>query len=221
MLRSLNSPDALASLTQDEEVEFVRQLKAHDSEAFRILVERTQSRVFSIIYRILRGGNDAEDISQQVFVRIFKSIENFDHRGSLVAWVSKIAVNECYSYFRARRAKPLTLVGDLTQSEEFKFEERSSTMASQGVAADVQMARRQMAETLLCSIGEEDRALIVLKEIEGLSIDEISAAIGIKPGAVKTRLFRIRQKMLRTADKRHMRQSGGFLLTGKPIQAYA
>src|SRR4051812_27259988 len=81
-----------------DEAALVRRVQAGDEMAFRDIVERHQSKVFSIIYGILRNRNDAEDIAQQVFAKVYFSIRNFDFRSSLLTWIYKITVNECYDY---------------------------------------------------------------------------------------------------------------------------
>ena len=88
-----------------EEAALVRRVQAKDEMAFREIVERYQTKVFSIIYGILRNRNDAEDIAQQVFAKIYFSIKNFDFRSSLLTWIYKITVNECYDYL-AEEAGP-------------------------------------------------------------------------------------------------------------------
>jgi RNA polymerase sigma-70 factor (ECF subfamily) len=85
-----------------EEAALVRRVQAQDEMAFREVVERYQAKVFSIIYGILRNRNDAEDIAQQVFAKIYFSIKNFDFRSSLLTWIYKITVNECYDYLRKK-----------------------------------------------------------------------------------------------------------------------
>src|SRR5579872_1646760 len=79
-----------------EEAALVRRVQARDELAFREIVDRYQAKVFSIIYGILRNHNDAEDIAQQVFSKVYFSIRNFDFRSSLLTWIYKITVNECY-----------------------------------------------------------------------------------------------------------------------------
>jgi RNA polymerase sigma-70 factor (ECF subfamily) len=86
-----------------EEATLVRRVQARDEIAFREIVERYQAKVFSIIYGILRNRNDAEDIAQQTFAKIYFSIRNFDSRSSLLTWIHRIAVNECYDYLRKRK----------------------------------------------------------------------------------------------------------------------
>src|SRR5271156_5125665 len=78
-----------------EEAALVRRVQARDDIAFREIIERYQAKVFSIIYGILRNHNDAEDIAQQVFSKVYFSIRNFDFRSSLLTWIYKITVNEC------------------------------------------------------------------------------------------------------------------------------
>src|SRR5271155_2614714 len=95
-----------------EEAALVRRVQAGDQLAFREIVERYQSKVFSIIYGILRNHNDAEDIAQQVFAKVYFSIRNFDFRSSLLTWIYKITVNECYDYLRKKRVRKLVYESD-------------------------------------------------------------------------------------------------------------
>ena len=85
-----------------EEAALVRRIQARDEIAFREIVERYQAKVFSIIHGILRNHNDAEDIAQQVFAKIYFSITNFDFRSSLLTWIYKITVNEMLTTTCAR-----------------------------------------------------------------------------------------------------------------------
>ena len=97
-----------------EESALVKRVQARDEIAFREIVERYQAKVFSIIYGILRNRNDAEDIAQQVFAKIYFSIQNFDFRSSLLTWIYKITVNECYDYLRKKRVRKLVYESDFS-----------------------------------------------------------------------------------------------------------
>src|ERR1700757_4560245 len=105
-----------------EEAALVRRVQARDEFAFREIVERYQSKVFSIIYGILRNHNDAEDIAQQVFAKIYFSIRNFDFRSSLLTWIYKITVNECYDYLRKKRVRRLVYESDFSLEESQRME---------------------------------------------------------------------------------------------------
>jgi DNA-directed RNA polymerase specialized sigma subunit, sigma24 homolog len=113
---SLQVKETVDHRTSDE-AELVRRVQAGDEGAFREIVERYQSKVFSIIYGILRNHNDAEDIAQQVFAKVFFSIKSFDFRSSLLTWIYKITVNECYDYLRKRKVRKLVYESDFTEEE--------------------------------------------------------------------------------------------------------
>src|SRR5262249_48811219 len=87
------------------ELELVQRVKSGDQGAFRTVVERYQTKVFSMIYRILRNREDTEDTAQVVFTKVYFAIEGFDCRSPLLTWIYKIALNECYSHLRKRRMK--------------------------------------------------------------------------------------------------------------------
>src|SRR5580698_9813644 len=105
-----------------EEAALVRRVQAGDQLAFREIVERYQSKVFSIIYGILRNHNDAEDIAQQVFAKVYFSIRNFDFRSSVLTWVYKITVNECYDYLRKKRVRKLVYESDFSVEDAQRLE---------------------------------------------------------------------------------------------------
>src|SRR6516162_7581751 len=105
-----------------DEAALVRRVQAKDDLAFREIVERYQAKVFSIIYGILRNRNDAEDIAQQVFAKIYFSIKNFDFRSSLLTWIYKITVKECYDYLRKKRVRKLVYESEFTAEESLRLE---------------------------------------------------------------------------------------------------
>ena len=95
----------------------VSRAQAGDEAAFREIVERYQSKVFSIIHGIVRQRNDVEDIAQQVFAKVYLSIKSFDFRSSLITWIYKITVNECFDYLRKRKVRKLVYESDLSEDE--------------------------------------------------------------------------------------------------------
>src|SRR5215469_7699407 len=95
----------------------VQRAQAGDESAFREIVERYQSKVFSIIHGIVRQRNDVEDIAQQVFAKVYLSIRNFDFRSSLITWIYKITVNECFDYLRKRKVRKLVYESDMSEDE--------------------------------------------------------------------------------------------------------
>lgn len=168
--------------------------------AFREIVDRYEAKVFSIIYGILRNRNDAEDIAQQVFAKIYFSIKNFDFRSSLLTWIYKITVNECYDYLRKRRVRKLVYESDFTVEESLRLE-NSEPATDQAPAVDQQLAQRDLIIKLLEKVSDEDRMLILLKEVEGHSVEELSEMTGMNENTIKVKLFRARQKLVKAAER--------------------
>ena len=183
-----------------DEAALVRRVQAGDELAFRELVERYQAKIFSIIYGILRNHNDAEDIAQQVFSKIYFSIRNFDFRSSLLTWIYKITVNECYDYLRKKRVRRLVYESDFS-AEESQRMDASEPAVDPAPLADTRLAQRDLAVKLLSKVSEEDRSLILLKEVEGHSVEELAQMTGMNENTIKVKLFRTRQKLLKAAQR--------------------
>ncbi len=183
-----------------DEAALVRRVQDRDELAFREMVGRYQSKVFSIIFGILRNHNDAEDISQQVFAKIYFSIKNFDFRSSLLTWIYKITVNECYDYLRKKRVRKLVYESDFSE-EDTRRMENSDAVVDRERPMDVALAQRDLVLKLLKKLSAEDRTMILLKEVEGYSVEELSQVSGLNENTIKVKLFRARQKLLKAAQR--------------------
>ncbi len=183
-----------------EEAELVRRVQARDEVAFREIVERYQSKVFSIIFGILRNRNDAEDIAQQVFAKVYFSIGNFDFRSSLLTWIYKITVNECYDYLRKKKVRKLVYESDFTEEDALRMENSEPAAATEPLV-ETRLAQRDLVVKLLSKVSAEDRKLILLKEVEGHSVEELAEMTGMNENTIKVKLFRARQKLLKAAQR--------------------
>jgi len=191
---------AKVDANREEEAALVRRVQNGDEMAFRELVERFQSKVFSIIYGILRNRNDAEDIAQQVFAKVYFSIRNFDFRSSLLTWIYKITVNECYDYLRKRKVRKLVYESDFSE-DDAQMMEHSSVAIDPNMPIDESLAQRDLAVKLLGKISEEDRNLLLLKEVDGHSVEELAGMTGMNENTIKVKLFRARQKLVKAAQR--------------------
>jgi RNA polymerase sigma-70 factor (ECF subfamily) len=183
-----------------EEAALVRRVQARDEIAFREIVDQYQAKVFSIIYGILRNRNDAEDIAQQVFTKIYFSIRDFDSRSSLLTWIYRITVNECYDYLRKRKVRKLVYESDFS-AEEVQHQETSNAVVDPVAPVDRQLAQHDLVVRLLATVSEQDRSLILLKEVEGYSVGELAAMTGLNGNTIKVKLFRTRHKLLKAARR--------------------
>jgi len=183
-----------------QEGALVRRAQSGDEAAFREIVERYQSKVFSIIHGIVRQRNDVEDIAQQVFAKVYFSIRNFDFRSSLITWIYKITVNECFDYLRKKKVRKLVYESDLSE-DEVRRVENSEPPVDRQPATDVNLARRDYVFKLLTRVSEEERTLLLLKEVEGHSVEELAEMTGMNENTIKVKLFRARQKLVKAAQR--------------------
>jgi RNA polymerase sigma-70 factor (ECF subfamily) len=191
-------PAARFGVVHDREL--VRSAQADDKEAFEELIRRHVQRVFAVAGRILRKREDVEDIAQQVFVKAYFSLKRFDQRAAFSTWLYKITVNECWDLLRKKKVRPLLYESDLSE------EQAHQVLASKekgGTGPDIsdQLGDRQRVERLLEGLDERDRLMLILKEVEGFTIEEIAETMGLNANTVKVRLFRARQRILSRSRK--------------------
>jgi RNA polymerase sigma-70 factor (ECF subfamily) len=186
---------ALSKGGAQDERELVRMAQNGTVEAFEELVRRHQQRVFAVVTRILRRREDVEDVSQQVFLKAYVSIRRFDMRSAFSTWLYKIAVNECWDSLRKKKVRPLVYESDLSEEQVQLLD--SYGQADRGPSGhDQQVEARDLAERLLSALSEEDREILLLKEVEGLSVQEIAEIFKLNVNTVKVRMFRARANMM-------------------------
>lgn len=178
----------------------VRRAQSGDESAFQEIVERYQSKVFSIIHGIVRQRNDVEDIAQQVFTKIYFSMRNFDFRSSLITWVYKITVNECFDYLRKKKVRKLVYESDMSEDEARRVE-NSDNGNNRSARADMKLARRDYVVKLLERVSGEERDLLILKEVEGYSVEEMATRLKMNENTIKVKLFRARQKLVKASQR--------------------
>ena len=191
----------VASGPRAEESACIHRAQQGDTAAFEVLVRAHQKRVLSIVAGILRWNEDVEDIGQQVFLKVFLALKRFDGRSSFSTWLYKIAVNETYDYLRKKKARKLVYEADLSLEQE---ERLAGYIPEEPRAAAPEQAEAQQAvERLLAELNPDERLMIVLKEVEGYSVEEISEAMGINPNTVKVRMFRARRRLTELYRRRY------------------
>ena len=174
--------------------ELVVRAQHGDKEAFEVLVTKHQGRVFAVAGGILRNREDVEDIAQQVFLKAYFSLKRFDQRAAFSTWLYKITVNECWDLLRKRKVRPLVFESELSEEQAHAYQ---STEQKSEQAPDVsdQLETRQQLDRWLECLEERDRTMLVLKEVQGFTVEEIAEIMEINGNTVKVRLFRARQKV--------------------------
>ena len=178
-----------------DERALVQKAQKGDKAAFELLVQRHQHRVFAVARGILKRQEDVEDIAQQVFVKAYFSLKRFDQRAAFSTWLYKITVNECWDLLRKRKARPLVYEADFSEEQSRQY---SAVQREANKTPDTgdRMAMRERLESMLGQLDKRDRAMLVLKEVQGFSVEEIADSMGLNPNTVKVRLFRARRRIV-------------------------
>jgi RNA polymerase sigma-70 factor (ECF subfamily) len=176
-----------------EDFRLVQAFKAGDERAFEDLVRRYQRQVANIVYLTLGSRDDVQDIAQEVFIRVYRSIDKFEFDSSFFSWIYRITVNLCIDEIRRRKIKR-TLSLDFLTEGTFEKERKSKEqiLASDSLLTD---ERREVILGALQKISSEHRQVIILREYEELSYAEIASLLGISVQAVKSRIFRARDEL--------------------------
>jgi RNA polymerase sigma-70 factor, ECF subfamily len=181
--------------------ELVRKAQKGDQEAYEHLVRRHQSRVFAVARSVLKRREDVEDVSQQVFLKAYFSLKRFDQRAAFSTWLYKITINECWDLLRKRKARPVVYEADFSEEQTRQYA-ASETAEAAGPDVSERLAARERVERLLEQVEERDQLMLVLKEVEGFSVEEIGKLLGLNANTVKVRLFRARRRIVSLARKR-------------------
>jgi len=185
----------------ENEVAFVDRLQVGSEEAFEALMHLYQAPVYNIAYRLLGDRSEAADAAQETFMKIYKGIKSFRGECGLKTWIYKIAISETLNrqrwWKRWRRRATVSLDAPVTlgQGSSVPFELSDSHPSPEACFATKET--EQAVQTALGHLSVEFRLVVVLRDIEGLSYDEISAALGLSLGTVKSRLWRGRLELKR------------------------
>jgi RNA polymerase sigma-70 factor (ECF subfamily) len=186
---------------QADDRELVRECQSGVQRAFEELVRRHQQRVFALVGGILRRPEDVEDVAQQVFLKAYLGIKKFDQRAAFSTWLYKIAVNECWDYLRKKKVRPLVYESDLSEEQVSRLDGIVS-MTHPPEGPDERAEAREMLERMLDTLPEQDRQLLVLKEMSGFSVQELAEILKLNVNTVKVRLFRARGRIMEMYRRR-------------------
>lgn len=179
---------------EQNDFEVVERVRAGEPQAFRLLVERHGRAVFRLTYRMTANQQDAEDMVQETFLRAFKQIDRFDQRAAFGTWLHRIAANCTLDLLRSRKKRELQTTTEYGGDE---FDLMDATPAPE--PSPERMAHSTEIGGLLLqamqNLSAMERMAFVLRHHEGLSIEEISRAIGVQPNAAKHTVFRAVQKL--------------------------
>jgi RNA polymerase sigma-70 factor (ECF subfamily) len=180
------------------EAAWIRAFLANDRSAFDKLVVRHQDRVFNLCYRLLGDREEASDCAQEVFVKVYRSLKGFRGAASFSTWLGAIAVNTCKNRLKSKEHRFWRKVVRIDPPP--KNDERTATLqladpAPSPLAQLTQKEQDRLLQEAINGLPPEARAVIVLRDVEGLSYEEITQITGYNPGTVKSKLARARRQL--------------------------
>jgi RNA polymerase sigma-70 factor (ECF subfamily) len=189
----------------DPERQLVREAQRGSHAAYEELVRIHQPRLLSVVRGILRHNHDVEDVAQQVLVKAYVSLHRFDLRSAFGTWLYKIAVNECWDYFRKKKVRKTVYESDLSEEQMHQMETipaHTGGARRSGADASDLAQQRELLDRLLDELDETDRSMLVMKEVSGFTVDEIGKVFGLNVNTVKVRMFRARGRLMEAYERR-------------------
>ncbi len=189
----------------EAERQLVRRAQGGDQTAYEELVRIHQPRLLAVIGGIMRRGEDVEDVAQQALLKAYLSLKRFDLRSAFGTWLYKIAVNECWDYFRKKKVRPLVYEANLSEEQVRQMEalpEDREGVFGHAVDAARRAEQRDLLDRLLIELDEQDRAMLVMKEVAGFTVEEIGEVLDLNVNTVKVRLFRARGRLVEVYRRR-------------------
>jgi RNA polymerase sigma-70 factor (ECF subfamily) len=183
-------------LAHEDDRELVERIVAGDHKAFRVLVERYQRRVYAVAFGIVRNPDTAMDVTQDAFVKVYKHLPNFKGDSAFYTWMYRIVVNLCID--KKRKAKRAAEVDyDDTMSHGSDRFSNGPTLASVHIdSPQKELQRQELRKHMggaLETLSEPHREILILREVDGLSYEELSEVLEIPKGTVMSRLFHARK----------------------------
>lgn len=182
-------------MTREQEREIIDRVLSGDTEAFEALVLEHQNKVYSLALRMVGNEEDARDMAQEAFIRAFSSLTGFRGDSKFSVWLYRLTSNICIDFLRSR-AKKRTV--SMTWTDDEGDDAGELEIPDERFSPEGQFDRASIRESVqrgLDSLSPQYREILVLREINGLSYEEIGRVLGIEEGTVKSRIFRARKKL--------------------------
>jgi RNA polymerase sigma-70 factor (ECF subfamily) len=177
------------------EFELLQQAQRGDASAFNQVVTAYRRRILGTISRLIGRPEDVEDVAQEVFLRLYFSLDQLRTPEVFEPWLYRLTVNASYDYLRKSKRRPESRMSDLSEQQVMMADAAAGSRAQTEESERHRV--RDTVQSLLASVSEEDRILLTLKEVEGLSLRELENIYHVNENSLKVRLFRARQRVLK------------------------
>jgi RNA polymerase sigma-70 factor, ECF subfamily len=179
--------------------DLIERARSGDDAAFNGIVTAYRKRTFGTISRLIGRPEDVEDVAQDVFLRLYYSLDQLRTPEVFEPWLYRLTVNAAYDYLRRQRRRHESRLSDLSEQQVVLADAEAGQVAHHDEQYRKQV--RETVEELLRSVSEQDRLLLLQKEVEGKSLKELEAIYKVTETALKVRLYRARQRVLKAFEK--------------------
>jgi RNA polymerase sigma-70 factor (ECF subfamily) len=180
------------------EQHLIEKAKDGDSGAFNQVVLAYRKRILGTIARLIGRPEDVEDVAQEVFVRLYYSLDQLRSADVFEPWLYRLTVNASYDYLRRVKRRHESRMADMSETQVLLAD--SAAGGKRNEEEEQKKQTRELVEALFQHVSEEDRILLTLKEVEGLSLKELEQIYNVKENALKVRLFRARQRVIKAFE---------------------
>lgn len=173
----------------------IKKSKTGDEKSFKELVERYKSRVYSIVLAMVRDKNDADDLSQEIFLKVYRFLPQFKGKSKFYTWLYRLTINTCISAQNAQKKKPKTLSFSLGEEGN----PLSTKLFQEEVKSPLEILRNKelglKIKSAIDSLSRDLKEVFILREVEDLTYKELSEILQCPQGTIKSRLFRAREEL--------------------------
>ena len=181
-------------MTREEELRLVRRVQSGEAEAFEELVRAHEKTVYNLALRLVGNPQDAEDMAQEAFLKVYRSLPEFRGESKFSVWLYRIVSNVCLDHLRRQGRRPASsLTTEDEDGEEQQWDVPDESQSPERLLE--QKLTREAVQRGLETLPEDQRQILLLREIRGMSYEEIGAALDLEPGTVKSRIFRARKRL--------------------------
>ena len=185
----------MRGITREEELIIIKQVLGGDTAAFEELVLSYQDKMYSLSLRMTGNQEDAYDMTQEAFLKAYTNLANFRGDSKFSVWLYRLTSNVCIDFLRRRKRKPISSLTYINEDNE----PQDLELPDERFVPDTIAERNELREAVahgMDSLPEEYRQILVLREINGLSYNEIGEALNLEVGTVKSRIFRARKRLV-------------------------
>ncbi|ANO51110.1 RNA polymerase sigma factor RpoE [Woeseia oceani] len=185
--------------TEVTDAQLVKRVQKGDKGAFDLLVLKYQHKIVNLVMRYVRDPDQALDITQEAFLKAYRALPRFRGDSAFYTWLYRIAVNTAKNYLAAQRRRPMDVELDMQDPEQYDLHAKlKETDTPEGVTLSQEL--NQTVERAIAALPDDLRTAIVLRELEGMSYEEIAQAMECPVGTVRSRIFRARDAISKKID---------------------